>query len=182
MAEIKPMRVLIAVDDMTYGQAIANFVASHKWTEGTQFKIIHAVHIDELTYVTNDQFSCSLAKDLIEERDRRARSLVKGLAAQIQAAFPTAKIEEQIIFGKAKDVILDQADEWHADIIVVGSHGKSGISRFLLGSVSQSVLSHAPCSVMIVKLPKETAAEDSETKAATKTEQSDQAVSSKTKK
>ena len=150
-----PMRVLVAVDDMTYGQAIANFVASHKWTDDTQFKIIHAIHVDELTYVTNDQFCCSLAKDLIEERDRRARSLVKGLAAQIQAKLPNAKIEEEIIFGKAKDVILDQADSWHADMVVVGSHGKSGISRFLLGSVSLSVLSHAPCSVMIVKLPKE---------------------------
>jgi nucleotide-binding universal stress UspA family protein len=150
-----PMKVLIAVADMTYGRAIADFVGSHNWNPGTLFRVIHAVQVNELTYLADNEFCCALSKDMIEERDRRARSLVKGVAAQIQSKLPGAAIEDDLIFGKAKDVILDQAEEWNADMIVVGSHGLKGFSRFLLGSVSLSVLSHAPCSVMIVKLPKQ---------------------------
>jgi nucleotide-binding universal stress UspA family protein len=51
------------------------------------------------------------------------------------------------------------ADEWKADLIVLGSHGKHGIEKFLLGSVAESVARHAKCSVMIVRtLPVTTAA------------------------
>jgi nucleotide-binding universal stress UspA family protein len=47
--------------------------------------------------------------------------------------------------------IIDHAAEWHADLIVAGSHGWEGLNRFLLGSVSESVVRHAPCSVEVVR-------------------------------
>ncbi|HXI92958.1 MAG TPA: universal stress protein [Blastocatellia bacterium] len=53
--------------------------------------------------------------------------------------------------GDARSVIVDEAIEWSADLIVVGSHGYSGIKRWLLGSVAHSVVSHAPCSVHVVR-------------------------------
>ena len=48
-------------------------------------------------------------------------------------------------------MIVDEAKDWPADLIVVGSHGYSGVKRWLLGSVAQSVVSHAPCSVEVVR-------------------------------
>ena len=48
-------------------------------------------------------------------------------------------------------VIVDEAENWKADLIVVGSHGYTGIKKWLLGSVAQSVVSHAPCSVEVVR-------------------------------
>jgi nucleotide-binding universal stress UspA family protein len=59
--------------------------------------------------------------------------------------------------GRPKEAIVDTAEQWPADLIVMGSHGRHGVGRFLLGSVSLSVLSQAPCSVAIVKLPDGTA-------------------------
>jgi len=53
--------------------------------------------------------------------------------------------------GDARSVIVDEAMEWSADLIVVGSHGYSGIKRWLLGSVAHSVVAHAPCSVQVVR-------------------------------
>jgi len=44
-----------------------------------------------------------------------------------------------------------QADEWGADLIVVGSHGRTGVKRWLLGSVAGAIVSHAPCSVEVVR-------------------------------
>ena len=53
--------------------------------------------------------------------------------------------------GSPKEVILDEADAFGADLIVVGSHGYGMVERFLLGSVSQAVALHAKCSVQIVR-------------------------------
>ncbi len=55
--------------------------------------------------------------------------------------------------GDPKSRIIDLATEWHADLIVLGSHGRKGLNRFLLGSVSQAVARQAPCSVQIVRIP-----------------------------
>jgi nucleotide-binding universal stress UspA family protein len=56
-----------------------------------------------------------------------------------------------LIPGPPRTVILDEAESWGADLIVLGSHGYSAWKRFLLGSVSQAVVSHAKCSVEIVR-------------------------------
>jgi nucleotide-binding universal stress UspA family protein len=53
--------------------------------------------------------------------------------------------------GEARQQIIDYATEWPADLIVLGSHGRRGLNRFLLGSVSEGVVRHAPCSVEIVR-------------------------------
>jgi nucleotide-binding universal stress UspA family protein len=60
-------------------------------------------------------------------------------------------VETHVREGDPADVIIDVANEQHADLIVVGSRGLTGIKRFLLGSVSTKVSHHAPCSVMIVR-------------------------------
>lgn len=61
------------------------------------------------------------------------------------------KIEAEVLDGSPKDVILNVAEEWGADLIVVGPHGYGPVKKFLLGSVSQAVASHARCSVEIVR-------------------------------
>jgi nucleotide-binding universal stress UspA family protein len=63
------------------------------------------------------------------------------------------KVMTAIDEGNPKVVIIDSAAEWHADLIVVGSHGRKGLGRFFMGSVSEAVARHAPCSVQIVRVP-----------------------------
>ncbi|PYT09057.1 MAG: hypothetical protein DMF60_03355 [Acidobacteria bacterium] len=53
--------------------------------------------------------------------------------------------------GDPRSVIVDEAKDWSANLIVVGSHGYTGVKRWLLGSVAHSVVSHAPCSVEVVR-------------------------------
>lgn len=55
--------------------------------------------------------------------------------------------------GGISDTILEVAEHERVDLIVVGSHGRTGLTRFLLGSVSSQVASHAPCSVLVAKQP-----------------------------
>ena len=55
--------------------------------------------------------------------------------------------------GEPKGALLQAIREWKPDLVVAGSHGKTTLERFLLGSVSHALVSHAPCSVEIVKAP-----------------------------
>jgi nucleotide-binding universal stress UspA family protein len=57
----------------------------------------------------------------------------------------------ELLKGHAREAIIEEAKNWEADLIVVGSHGYQGFKRLWLGSVSQAEASHAPCSVEIVR-------------------------------
>ena len=67
------------------------------------------------------------------------------------AAVPGATVETLMPTGDPRELILDTAKEWPADLIVLGSHGLGGFDRFLMGSVSESVAVHAHCSVEVVR-------------------------------
>jgi nucleotide-binding universal stress UspA family protein len=60
-------------------------------------------------------------------------------------------VETHVAIGEPAPALLKAAEQCQADLIVVGSHGRTGIGRLLLGSVSENVLRHAPCSVLVVK-------------------------------
>jgi nucleotide-binding universal stress UspA family protein len=64
-------------------------------------------------------------------------------------------VSTEVITGSTKRTIVEEAEDWGADLIVVGSHGYHNWERMLLGSVSQSVAAHAPCSVLIVRCRKQ---------------------------
>ena len=79
--------------------------------------------------------------------------------AQVEAA--RAKLEHDglrsvtatVLLGEAVDRVVDFCVAQHVDLLVVGSRGLSGTGRFFLGSVSDGILHHAPCSVLVVKSP-----------------------------
>lgn len=65
------------------------------------------------------------------------------------------EITTEVLFGSPESRIVETAEEINADLIIVGSHGYNSWERLLLGSVSDSVVHHAPCSVLVVRSPKE---------------------------
>ncbi len=60
-------------------------------------------------------------------------------------------VETAVVLGNPKTAIVEEATSWAADLIVLGSHGYGFWERMLLGSVSNYVVHHAPCSVLIVR-------------------------------
>lgn len=160
------MKIIVAVEDKLFGESIADFVANHEWPEGSEVLVLHVL---ELIFVKPlAGYPTELIRNLHEERMRAAKSLVLGVGTTISTRLPGIKMHEEIVDGHAKDVIINRAKDWPADLIVLGSHGRSGIGQFFLGSVSMSVLSASPCSVMVVKLKKndETSAPESALKEA----------------
>lgn len=80
-----------------------------------------------------------------------AQKIVKEASDYLQKEHFDISITTKVSAGSAKKVILEEAKEFGAELIVVGSHGRGAVERFLLGSVSQALALHAPCSIMIVK-------------------------------
>lgn len=146
------MKVLIAVDDQVFGEALAAFAGRHRWPAGSQFKVLHVVepvlfdHGGDVSYAPFLESTAGYAMD-------EAQQLVDFVAAKLQAQVGDTSIEQQVLEGHPAEQIIDTASAWGADMILVGSHGRRGMSRFILGSVSTAVLTHAPCSVVILRLP-----------------------------
>src|SRR5262245_18944864 len=138
------MKILIGIDDSIFSYNAARSVAQRPWPAGTQARLISAIKPDPMSGYVEFEKS-EVYGQAVEVIDRAVANLRKG-----EAEFEITTI---IADGDAKHVILDEAERWNPDLIVVGSHGTSGLGRFLLGSVSQAVALHAPCSVEIVRAP-----------------------------
>src|SRR5205085_11174735 len=93
------------------------------------------------------------------ERSARenAERAVQSTAEKLKTSFDEAggvNLSTDVLFGSPDSRIVETAEEIGADLIVIGSHGYNAWERLLLGSISNSVAQHAPCSVMIVRIPK----------------------------
>jgi nucleotide-binding universal stress UspA family protein len=86
----------------------------------------------------------------LEFQKQHAEALVAKTAEFLRAR--GLKVTAALETGDPKSKILDVAEEWHAGLIVLGSHGWKGLNRFLMGSVSDAVARHASCSVEIVRI------------------------------
>ena len=80
-----------------------------------------------------------------------AETFADRAASRLQTNFPGWKVTTQIAVGSPKSELIRQADDWKPDLIVLGSHGHSTLTRLVLGSVSQGVLNDARCSVRIAR-------------------------------
>lgn len=148
------MNILVAIDDSTFSDAAIDSVTERTWPEGSKFKLLSVVepfHPEYAGWHTNYMpVAVEAQKELVEA----AKSLVNEKVKRLTDAFGRQSVLAEVREGYVTDTILETAKEWPADLIVVGSHGRTGITRLLLGSVSEAVVSQAPCSVEIVKMPK----------------------------
>ncbi|MDX2029745.1 MAG: universal stress protein [Blastocatellia bacterium] len=81
----------------------------------------------------------------------KAEAQAVGAAGRLRAAFPGWEIQAETLFGAPARNILEKADVWKPELIVVGSHGRSSLGRLFLGSVSQKILTEARCSVRVAR-------------------------------
>jgi nucleotide-binding universal stress UspA family protein len=80
-----------------------------------------------------------------------ARNLAIEASQRLQTIFPAWDVRAEALAGSPASAILNKADEWKPDLIVVGSHGRSALGRFFMGSVSQKVVTEAHCSVRVAR-------------------------------
>ena len=143
------MKILLAIDSSGYSAQAIREVANRPWPPKTIVRVITVVEpvpppAAELWY----DASGSLGQ-VQKEMTKRATDLTHKTSESLKRK--GLKIESAVREGDARSEIVDEARKWSADLIVLGSHGYTGVKRLLLGSVASSVVSHAPCSVEIVR-------------------------------
>jgi nucleotide-binding universal stress UspA family protein len=86
-----------------------------------------------------------------DSNDAKAAAELAAAAKTVAARLPA--IETSVVSGAPADMIVRDIERSHTDLVVLGARGLGGIRRLLLGSVSEAVLTHATCSVLIVRAP-----------------------------
>lgn len=146
------MKILLAIDGSDCSKAAAASVASRPWPPESEVKIVSSVEPAYIpttdTWVLPENYYAELDKIA---RDQAHEAVKSALAEFKSAADKNLKVTSEVLDGPARDVILDEAEKWGADLIVLGSHGYRGLKKFILGSVSQAVANHAHCSVEIIR-------------------------------
>jgi nucleotide-binding universal stress UspA family protein len=127
-------------------------VVAQNRPQSTEVRVTHVVApIEAFSYTEIPLAYVPKLEEVRKERLKQAQELVSRAARQLQDA--GFKVETVVREGDIRTEIIDIAAEWQADLIIVGSHGRKGVERFLLGSVSEFVARYARCSVEIVRIP-----------------------------
>lgn len=143
------MKVLLAIDDSEFSEAATQALIAQAKPRETEVRVLHV--IESFVFLYEGGYVVDW-KPVTEELRKKGEALLTQTAQALRTAgFQVATDMEE---GSPKSVIIDFAAKWPADLVVMGSHGHKGFDRFLLGSVSEAVVRHAPCSVQVVRIPK----------------------------
>jgi len=123
------VKILIAVDDSRHSERAIAFVSHMRWPAGSRMIVAH------VTSPAVPEKPLAGGVDRAQDQLREA-----GLAT-----------ERRVAEGDAREQLLALVDRERIDLLVMGSRGHSGVARLMMGSVSSHAVSHAPCSVLVVK-------------------------------
>jgi nucleotide-binding universal stress UspA family protein len=153
------LRVLIAVDGSPCSDRAVQSVAMRPWPAGSQIEVLSVVYA-RMPALSDPELMVAAAHIEAVAADREQAPARVRRAVDCLAGMPQVSVISKIVEGHPADAILDEAEQWQADLIVVGSHGFGPVKRRLLGSVSQAMALHASCSVEIVRCPHREAAQE----------------------
>lgn len=142
------MRILLATDGSDYSIAAARSIAERPWPEKSEFKIVSVV--DLVVPAVNPSWVSGEALPRIRAENTKLSEETVELAQRILND-SGLQATTQVLMGTPKWRIVDEAKDWGANLVVVGSHGRRGMTRLLLGSVSEAVAMHAHCSVDVIR-------------------------------
>jgi len=142
------LRILLAIDGSPHSQAAVDEVLRRPWPSSSTIRVISVIQ-PYTPPATEFVLAGATLEDIRQQQASSAEQII-GLAADALKATGLST-ETRVRQGDPRSAIVDEADEWGADLIVVGSHGRTGLTRWLLGSVAQAVVGNASCSVEVVR-------------------------------
>ncbi len=147
-AEFQCKHILVATDGSKYGAAAAAEAIGMAKQLGSRLTALAVVHSESMSPM--DIVSSQMQRDLIAEKEmKEADKNVKNVKDAADAA--GIRAESLILGGKPSEAIIQTAKDKQADLIVLGSHGKTGVEKLLMGSVAERVIVLSSCPVMVVK-------------------------------
>lgn len=152
------MKIVLGVDDSACSEAAVQWVKRMSWPRDTTVFVLSVARPPVGAYAEAYVPQPNFVAQVMEQEVRLHQELSTRIERTLQAAgfTTTARVAE----GDPRVTLVEAARAERADLIVIGSHGRSGISKLLLGSVANYVVTHAPCSVVVVKTGESAAGTD----------------------
>jgi len=144
------VKILLAIDDSKFSEAAIEAVIQQATPQETEVRVLHVIEPIPIYPDGQGWGYGPEASQVLDEQRKEAEGLIERAGQTLREK--NFKVMTAIEEGNPKEVIIDSAAEWHADLIVLGSHGRKGLDRFFMGSVSEAVARHAHCSVQIVRV------------------------------
>jgi len=144
------MKILIPIDNSECSLEALNSVLGSYWTFDSEFEVMTVVKPIVGHYSLDAGYLDSLY-DAEQDAKREAGEFVDAKADDLKKKFPLSHVTAKVYIGEIADTILERAEKFNADLIVLGSHNRRGLNKFLLGSVAERVATNAQCSVEIVR-------------------------------
>ena len=143
------MKIVIGLDRSPCSRAALDYLRTLSRREGARVIVVSAVRTPVLAYSEVYVPAMGLDEEAMQEQMRASQELVSEAEKKLRLAGLTT--EARVIRGDPGEAIVKVARTEGADLVVVGSHGRTGIAKLFLGSVASHVVTHAPCSVLVVK-------------------------------
>lgn len=143
------MKILIAVDDSPHSARAVRFVSRMRWPAGSRVVVANVVTPALTPPRAGTESGVPLLLEVTEEQRLHASEVVEHAEAELREA--GIATEHRVPTGDPREALLRLAADERVDLIVVGSHGRTGFAKLLLGSVSSHAVTHASCNVLVVK-------------------------------
>lgn len=145
------MKILVAYDGSPDSDQAVGEVAARPWPKGSQVRLVTVVEPPLGTPPPNFEFYGPMIVGVENSLREEAQKKIEQALARFKGR-ADLETSSEVIDGSAKSSLLEAVRSWGADLVVVGSHGRSRLERFFLGSVSHALVTHAPCSVEVVRM------------------------------
>ena len=143
------MKILVGIDASEYSKAALEYVRKHPWPTGTRVIIFSAVQVPVMLSAEMYVPASGAVDQILEDETRAHEELVSQAEQELRDA--GFKTEGRVLRGDPRDAIVRAVQEAGADLVIVGSHGRTGLTKLVMGSVAAHVVAHAPCDVLVVK-------------------------------
>ena len=141
------MRILLAVDGSRYSVDVVDAVIGRARSEAGLVRVLSAVDPEQV--IGSDSSRQDLSEEATQTPMKATEELVELVADSLKLhGFQAGSVVRP---GDPREVIVNEAENWQADLIVMGAYGHSGARSRLIGSVAESVAKHARCSVELVR-------------------------------
>lgn len=148
-------KVLLATDGSEFSDRAARSIADRPWPAGTEVCVLSAVELllpAGYAFFEPPNFDTAFLQSARAEAMKRSQDAIRRAREVLEAAGLITSESVSVLMESPRTIILNEAAQWGADLIVLGSHGYGAINRLLLGSVSEAVAIHAACSVEVIRI------------------------------